>query len=412
MYDLIHQWLMDNGIVPIPALIVSYLILVIAVISISYVANYITKKLVLKMFFKIIKKSQSQWDDELVKTNLFHYLSNFVPVLIIYISAPLFPHISEWIYRLANGFMIVLGLLVIQAFLNASVNIYNTYEISKLRPIRGYVQVIKIFISVIAVVFILAILTDSSPYKFLGSIGAFTAILILVFKDTILGLIASISISMNHMVQIGDWVEMPKYNADGDVLDITLHTVKVQNWDKTISTIPTYAFLSDSFKNWRGMKESGGRRIKRSINIDINSIKFCDEQMLDQFEKFATIHEYIQTKRKEIEKFNQGNEAESSVIINRRSLTNIGTFRAYIKNYLRKHPKINQNLTFLIRQLPPGTSGLPIEIYVFTSDTEWANYEAIQADIFDHLLAIAPEFKLNVFQSPSGQDIKLMTQQI
>jgi miniconductance mechanosensitive channel len=233
-----------------------------------------------------------------------------------------------------------------------------------------------------------------------------TAVLLLIFKDAILGLVAGIQLTANKMIAVGDWIEMPKYGADGDVLDLTLTTVKVQNWDKTITTIPTYALISDAFKNWRGMQESGGRRIKRSIAIDMNSIKFCDEEMLERFRKIQYISEHIERKRKELQEHNRLLKVDDSSLANGRRLTNVGTFRAYIQAYLKNHPAIHQNMTFLVRQLAPSDHGLPIEIYVFSSDTAWVTYEAIQADIFDHLLAVLPEFDLRVFQSPAGHDFQ------
>ena len=239
--------------------------------------------------------------------------------------------------------------------------------------------------------------------------GAMTAILLLVFKDSILGLVASIQLTSNDMVRIGDWIEMPKYGADGDVIDVTLHTVKVQNWDKTITTIPSYALISDSFKNWRGMAESGGRRIKRAIYIDLTSIKFCTSEMLDRFEKFQLITDYIRTRKAEITEYNQEHQVDTSELINGRNLTNVGTFRAYLVAYLHHHPKIHQDLTFLIRHLPPGEQGLPIEIYVFSNDQVWANYEAIQADIFDHIFSVVPMFDLRLFQNPTGADFQQFT---
>jgi miniconductance mechanosensitive channel len=233
-----------------------------------------------------------------------------------------------------------------------------------------------------------------------------TAVIILVFKDTILGFLASIQLTSNDMVRIGDWVEMPKYGADGDVIDVSLHTVKIRNWDKTITTIPTYALISDSFKNWRGMQESGGRRIKRSMNLDMSSVKFCTPEMLDRYEKYGLIADYVKSRREEIEQWNQEHNVDGSELINGRNMTNIGTFRAYCIAYLKSHPKIRQDMTFLVRHLAPQENGLPIEIYVFSGDQVWANYESIMADIFDHLLAVVPWFELRVFQRPTGYDFR------
>ena len=233
-----------------------------------------------------------------------------------------------------------------------------------------------------------------------------TAIILLVFKDTILGLVASVQLSTNDMVRIGDWIEMSKYGADGPVIDVSLHTVKVQNWDKTITTIPSYALISDAFRNWRGMTESGGRRIKRAFYVDMATIKFCTPEMLDRFEEYELISEYVKGRREEIAEYNKEHAVDTRHLINGRNMTNIGTLRAYIAAYLRRHPKINQKLTFLIRYLAPTEHGLPVEVYVFSADQVWANYEAIQADIFDHILAILPMFELRAFQYPTGADFR------
>jgi len=305
--------------------------------------------------------------------------------------------------------MILAGLFAFNGFLNAVVDIYNTFEIAREKPIKGYVQISMIIISIFGGIFALSTLLNRSPWPLLSGLGAMTAILLLIFKDSILGLVASIQLSVNDMVRIGDWIEMPKFNADGDVIDVSLHTVKVRNWDKTITTIPAYALIADSFKNWRGMSESGGRRIKRAINIDMTSVKFCTPEMLDRYEKFQLLTDHVRSKRKEIAEYNAAHSIDTSELINGRNLTNIGTFRNYLVAYLRHHPKIHNDMTFLVRQLPAGEHGLPIEVYVFSNDQAWANYEAIQADIFDHILAILPEFDLRVFQQPSGNDVRALT---
>ena len=275
---------------------------------------------------------------------------------------------------------------------------------SKKISIKSYIQVAKLLVNIFGFIVVIAILTGRSPVYFLSGLGALTAVLLLVFKDTILSLVSSVQISSNDLFKVGDWIEAPQFGADGDVIDIALHSIKIQNWDKTISIIPTNKLLDSSFKNWRGMSESGGRRIKRSINIDMNSIKFCSNEMTERFRKFKVIGRHINQKLSEIEKFNTENNVVDDGQINGRSLTNIGTFRAYIEGYLRNHNKIHDEMTFLVRQLSPSSSGLPIEIYVFANDTDWINYESIQSDIFDHLLAVVPEFDLKVFQHPSGSD--------
>ncbi len=388
------------------AKMVSYCIIAVAVVLVSFVANFVAKRWIVGTITRIVKKSKATWDDILVERKVFWRLSHIAPALVIYASARLFPGITDWLQRMAMAYMLVVALFVISAFMSAMLDIYRTFDISKSRPIKGYVQVVKIILFIGGGIFIIASVMGRSPWALLGSLGALTAVLILVFKDSILGLISGIQLSLNNMVQVGDWIEMPKYGADGDVVEISLHTVTVQNWDKTYVSIPAYALISDSFKNWRGMSESGGRRIKRAIYIDMNSIKFVTPEMLQRFEKFHYISDYINTKKNEIDEFNRSLNVEISEKINVRQLTNVGTFRAYIVHYLRSHPKIHNNMTFLVRQLQPSPNGLPIEIYVFTSDTRWVEYEGIQSDIFDHLLAVVPEFELRVFQFPSGLDFR------
>jgi miniconductance mechanosensitive channel len=299
-----------------------------------------------------------------------------------------------------------MGMLVIDSFLNAAQDIYGSFEVSREIPIRSFVQALKIVIYFTGGVFLISIVLNKTPVYFLSGLGAMTAVLMLIFKDAILGFVAGIQLTVNKMVSHGDWIEMPRYGADGDVLEITLTTVKVQNWDKTITMIPTYALIGESFKNWRGMQESGGRRIKRAVNINLNTIKFCTEEMLERFSKIRYIPDYIEKKRKEFAEYNTELQVDDSRLANSRQLTNIGTFRAYVVSYLRNHPMINQDMTFLIRQLKPTEYGLPIEIYVFCKDIAWANYEATQADIFDHIFAVLPEFDLNVYQIPAGSDFR------
>ncbi len=381
--------------------------LVIALLALA--SYYVTKKIVLSVIEYFIRKSRTKWDDALLERHVFTRLSHLAPALVVYFSAYLFAPYEGILQRFAMVYMILVGLAAFNAFLSAAVDIYRTFDISRQKPIKGYVQVTKIIISIFVIIIALATLMNRSPWLLLSGFGAMTAVLILVFKDSILGLVASVQLASNDMIRIGDWIEMPSYGADGDVIDVSLHTVKVQNWDKTITTIPTYALISHSFKNWRGMTESGGRRIKRALYIDLNSITFCTKEMLDRFEKYQLITDYIKSKRKEIAQYNKEHHIDTSELINGRNLTNIGTFREYVAAYLHHHPKIRQDMTFLIRHLPPGEHGLPLEIYVFCSDQEWAHYEAIQADIFDHILAVVPLFDLRLFQNPTGNDFRALT---
>ncbi|MFQ5588391.1 MAG: mechanosensitive ion channel family protein [Nitrospiria bacterium] len=379
------------------------------VLLLSITANFLTKRMLLSGLFYLISRSKTQWDDALLKHRVFDHLAHFAPAIVLTLLAPLaLEGHSQWITITTNGlniYMIIVGVLTLNALLNAVTTIYQSLEISKEIPIKAFIQALKIVIYLLALIFLISALLDKTPLYLLSGLGAMTAVFMLIFRDAILGFAAGIQLTANKMVAPGDWIEMPKYGADGDVIEVTLTTVKVQNWDKTIANIPTYSLISESFKNWRGMSESGGRRIKRAIYIDVNTIQFCTEQMIEKFSKIRPITAYISGKIKELERYNTTHRLDDTSIVNRRRLTNIGTFRAYAIAYLKNHPQIHQDMTFLIRQLAPTEHGLPIEIYVFCRDTVWANYEAIQADIFDHLLAAVPEFGLSVFQNPSGNDL-------
>lgn len=301
--------------------------------------------------------------------------------------------------------MIIVTITVFNALLDAIDAIYRTYEVSKMRPIRGYIQVAKIILYIIGAIVVISNLMGQNPLILLSGLGALSAVLMLVFKDSILGLVAGIQLSSNDMVRVGDWIEMPKYNADGNVIDITLNTVKVMNFDKTITMIPSYALISDSFKNWRGMEASGGRRIKRSVCIDTSSICFCTKEMIEEFQKVHYLSNYVLTRLDEINAYNTEHHINRESKVNGRQLTNIGVFREYVQEYLRNHPKIHKDMTLIVRQLAPGDSGLPLEIYAFSNETTWGVYESVQSDIFDHIFAIIPLFGLRVFQNPTGQDI-------
>ncbi len=412
MVEAFKNWMVDLGVAEGLAEYLGWISAGLAVIIVAWLANLIAKRVLLTGVKYFARKTHTRWDDILVERKVFTRLSHLAPALVIYYSAYLFLPVQDGLQRLSIAYMILAGVLVLNAAFNAVIDIYNTYEVSRERPIKGYVQVAKIILFVFLAIVAVSVLMDRSPWLLLSGFGAMTAVVLLVFKDSILGLVASIQLSSNDMVRIGDWIEMPKYGADGDVVDVSLHTVKIQNWDKTISTIPAYYLISDSFKNWRGMSESGGRRIKRALNIDMNSVKLCTPQMLDRFERFQLIGDYIKARREEITRFNEQHKIDTSELINGRNLTNIGTFRAYVVAYLRQHPKIHQQMTFLIRHLPPGEYGLPIEIYVFSNDQEWANYEAIQADIFDHILAVAPMFDLRIFQNPTGADFRALAETV
>jgi miniconductance mechanosensitive channel len=295
-------------------------------------------------------------------------------------------------------YMVAVFVGVADAVLNAAADILRASEFGQRLPLQSFLQVAKLVLYGLAFIGALAVILGESPALLFSGLGAMTAVLMLIFKDPLLGLVAGIQLSANRMVSPGDWIEMPKYGADGDVLEVALTTVKVQNFDKTITTIPTYALISESFKNWRGMSESGGRRIKRALNIDMSSIRFCDDAMLERLSRIHYMSDYLEEKRKVLDAWTAGNEGEPATSLHPRRLTNIGTFRAYVVAYLRHHPKIHPGLTFLVRQLAPTEHGLPLEIYVFSSDQDWVAYEGIQADIFDHLLAVMSQFDLRIYQ--------------
>jgi miniconductance mechanosensitive channel len=380
----------------------------------SFVANFVAKRYIVSALTYVITKSKTRWDDAVLRQRTLNRMAHLAPAVIIYVLTPIaLQGLDPAIAIIRDAlliYMIVILMLVLDSLLNTVEDIYQSFRASKEIPIKGFVQVLKLALYFMAAIFVISILLNKTPVYLFSGIGALAAVMMLVFRDSILGFVAGIQLAANKMVSVGDWIEMPKYGADGDVLEVALTTVKVQNWDKTITTIPTYALISESFKNWRGMSESGGRRIKRSVNIDMSSIRFCNEEMLERFGKVQYISEYIETKKHELEEFNQATKVDDASLVNGRRMTNIGTFRAYVKAYLQNHPMINKDMTFLIRQLPLTEHGLPIEIYVFCKDQVWANYEAIQADIFDHVLAVVPEFDLRVYQNPTGADFRVLNQ--
>ncbi|MCK8060745.1 MULTISPECIES: mechanosensitive ion channel family protein [unclassified Fusibacter] len=386
----------------------SELLFIGLLILFSLLTYWITKSYLLKKLEVYILNNKFKFDDILLESQVFSRTAQILPAILIYLGATSLPTYSGVIQKVMGLYLIVLTVYITDAVLNAVNSIYRTYEVSKQRPIKSYLQVIKIVVYIFGFIGFAASVMGKSPVYILSGIGAMTAVLMLIFKDSILGLVAGIQLSVNDMVRIGDWIEMPKYNADGDVIDITLNTVKVENFDKTITTIPTYTLISDSFKNWRGMSQSGGRRIKRSLHMDMESIKFCDEKMLKKFERITNLSEYINEKNDEITKYNSALDADDLIQVNGRNLTNIGVFRAYVQHYLKNHPKVHKHMTVMARQLAPTEKGIAIEVYCFTNDTNWANYEGVQADIFDHLIAILSTFELRVYQSPSGYDMQKM----
>lgn len=388
------------------------LISVCVLLVAAWISNWIVKRILVRGIYRALRASSIGNDKTLLNSRITARFANVVPALVISTGVLLVPGLPDSVVlvvrNVCSAIVVLVIALAISGVLNLVNELYQRREDAYRRPVKGYIQVIQIVLYLLAVILIVAVLIDRSPLILLSGLGAMAAVLILVFQDTLLSLVASVQISSNDIVRVGDWVEMPGLNADGDVIDIALHTIKIQNWDKTITTIPTKRFISDQFKNWRGMKESGGRRIKRALLLDQTSVHFLADEEIDKLHRFALIDEYLSTKQAEIEKWNEELKAHNSDAINARRITNIGTFRAYVERYLRKHKFLNQNMTLMVRQLAMTSDGLPLEVYCFTSTTVWLEYEGIQSDIFDHLLAILPEFGLRVFQHPSGADMREM----
>lgn len=409
------QWLVD--VLPDEPLIAT-LIALGGVIALAMIAHFIARPIILWIVKSLVKRSRTAWDNVIIEHRTIHRLMPIIPLIVINRGIAVVPGLSEdvvaFIQRLAMATMVVVGVRALGALLSAVNAIYGRYDMSRGRPIKGFLQVIMIVAWSAAAVVVIAAIVDRSPLFFLSGLGAMTAILLLIFRDTILSLVAGVQLTSNDLIRVGDWIEMSQFNANGDVVDVALNYVKVQNWDRTVTVIPANKFLEHSFRNYRAMFESGGRRIKRSMHIDMNTIRFLDEAEIKRFSRFVALREYVQAKVDELDEYNRTQVPEdvADVLANGRHLTNIGTFRAYAINYLKRHAMIHQEMTLLVRQLEPGPEGLPIQVYAFTNDTGWVNYEGIQADIFDHLLAIVQEFGLRVFQSPAGSDVDTIGQSL
>ena len=408
MVEHLSLILVDSiGCTPGLANVCALVIAIAMVVAGALVTYLIAKSVILRGIHHLVKKSSAQWDDALAASGFFVRLVQLVPIILVYAGIDRLvgnDGVLAILSRLVFAVAILMCTRVIGSLLAATDRLYALAKQGR-SSIRSYVQALKIIVFLFAAIFIVATILNKSPWGLFSLLGGLTAVLLLVFKDTILGFVASVQLSGHDMVRIGDWIAMPKYGADGDVIDVTVNTVKVQNWDKTITTIPTYALISDAFQNWRGMSESGGRRIKRCLFIDMSTIRFCTPEMLERFGKIAILQDYVRSRQKDIDDHNEKSEVDLELHVNGRRQTNIGVFRAYVNAFLRAHPMINQDMTFLVRHLEPTSKGLPLQVYVFSSDQAWANYEAIQADIFDHLLAAIPEFELRVFQEPGGRDV-------
>ncbi|KGO99520.1 mechanosensitive ion channel family protein [Novilysobacter defluvii] len=402
-FDQAQNWLADY---PYAVTLLS----LAALFLLAWIANFIVRRVLLRIAERVVAASSFKWDDALLGRGVLSRLAHAVPALVIAggIGAVpgLHPAAVAVIGNVALAYVALTIALSISNLLDAVNDLYVARSPkARERPIKGYLQVLKIIIFVLAAVLMVAALIERSPLLLLSGFGAMSAVLMLVFKDSILSLVASVQLSSNDMMRVGDWIEMPSQNADGDVIDMALNTVKVQNWDKTITTIPTYKLISESFKNWRGMQESGGRRIKRALLIDQSSVRFLSDEERDRLCRIALIDAYLDAKRQELEDWNRDLLAAGKDPVNTRRVTNIGTFRAYVEQYLRAHPGIHQGMTLMVRQLAPGPTGLPIELYCFTASVAWVDYENTQSDIFDHLIAMLPEFGLRLYQAPGGADL-------
>lgn len=414
-YDFLENfeaWLQNIGLGADLAQFGKVTTALISIILLSILVNFIAKRIIVASLTSISKKTKSKFDDYLVNRKVFHKLSHLAPALVIQftIGIALYdynPDLTVVVEKLMYVYIFIVLILVINSFLDALHDMYLNLEMARNRPIKGYIQLFKIILYVLGGIIVLSILLDKNPKNLFLGMGASAAVFMLVFKDTILGLVASIQVSANNMVKPGDWIEMPSRGADGSVLEITLNTVKVQNWDKTISTIPTYALVSESFTNWKGMEEGAdGRRIKRSIFIDMRSVKFCSPELLSKLKQIHYLKDYIEQRSKEIEEYNAQMGLDTTILGNGRRMTNLGVFREYLGAYLKNHPKVNSNATQMVRQRQPTEHGMPLEVYCFSVDKAWVLYEEIQSDIFDHILAVISEFELRVFQNLSGEDFQ------
>jgi len=409
MNELITTWLIEQGISSRYLEMSTVAIGLIIILFFSILSYYIAKNQIFNLVHKVISRTKNTWDDAFIEHKVLTRLTSLLPFFLVLLLTPLvFPDehlIADVLMLLAKIFLTFQVARSISAILNVSKSLYRETAKQKYLPLNAIIQVFKLVVYLVAAIIIISLILNRSPIYLLSGLGALTAVLILVFQDTIKGLVASIQISANRMVVAGDWIELPKYGADGDVIEIGLNTVKVENFDKTITTVPTYALISDSFKNWRNMYHTGARRIKRTLIIDVASIDFYSLEKVDFLTNTSLLKKYLIGKKQELDKENKALEQDESLNnIDARQLTNIGTFRAYIEMYLNQNQNIRNDLTCMVRQLPATSSGLPLELYCFANTTDWVQYEAIQADIFDHLFAIAPHFDLRIFQHPTGFD--------
>lgn len=412
--ETIHQWI--NGLLELWGLkteaigFVEQAVIILIILIIAFLADFICRKFIMEGIKRVTSKTRAKWDDIVFNDKVLNYFCHIIPPVIIYALIPLaFPDNAEvlaFILKICMIYILAVSLKFVNVFLGVLFELTNRRKEFRDRPLKGVYQIIQMALFFVGTIIIISILINKSPVHLFAGLGASAAILMLVFKDTIMGLVSGVQLSANDMLRPGDWITMPKYGANGTVIDVTLNTVKVRNFDNTITTIPPYALVSDSFQNWRGMAESEGRRVKRSINIDMNSVRFCSKEMLDKYRKVVLLKDYIEQTEQTIREYNKEHGLENSSLVNGRHQTNLGVFRAYLEAYIKSLPTVNTELICMVRQLQPTEKGIPLEIYFFCKEKAWIPYEKVQADVFDHLLAIVPEFDLEVFQEPSGGDFR------
>lgn len=405
--DLLISW----GMAPSIANELDQYIAFIIVLMVAFAADAVCRHILLKAIARLVSQTKATWDDIIFDHRVMVHLSRMVIPVIIYIFIPVaFADATSgtlnFLLRICQIIILISFLSFINSLLKAVYTVYSEKEQLRDRPLKGMLQTLQVMVWFIGAIIIVSILINKSPVSLLAGLGASAAILLLVFKDSIMGFVSGVQLSANDMLKVGDWIAMPKYGADGTVIEVTLATVKIRNWDNTITTIPPYLLVSDSFQNWRGMRESGGRRVKRSINIDMTSIRFCTSEMLEKYRRIQLLADYVEKTEGVIKEYNEERGIDNSILVNGRRQTNLGVFRAYLMAYLKSLPDVNQELTCMVRQLQPTDHGIPMELYFFCSIKDWVPYEAVQADVFDHVLAIIPEFDLQVFQSPSGRDFQ------
>lgn len=409
LLELMNRWLLACGLSASGADRLDQMMVFALLLLFAFGMDFICRIILLRVVAALVKRTRVTWDDILFDRSVLVHLSRMVAPLVLSVTIPMaFAGVQSVALSLIGRFCDILILVTFLSFVNALLKaiytVYSAQEQFRDRPLKGLLQTVQVALWFVGGIVVIALLLDKSPLSLLAGLGASAAVLMLIFKDSIMGVVSGVQLSANDMLKVGDWIAMPKYGADGTVIEVTLNTVKVRNWDNTITTIPPYLLVSDSFQNWRGMQESGGRRVKRSVNIDMNSVRFCTPQMLDKYRRIKLLADYIDQTEQVIKAYNAEQEIDNSILVNGRRQTNLGVFRAYLNAYLHNLPGVRDDMTLLVRHLQPTDHGIPIELYFFTRTTQWELYEKIQADVFDHLLAIVPEFDLRVFQSPTGAD--------